>query len=130
MMVSGKTLLMVLLPQNMRMTGVTLILLPYPTDVAADLQADHLTMMTLTVAMGVAVAVEVAVVTIQEVVAVPAVVPDHQVAQAAVAMVLREATTQPSVRTISCLRLPTPVPLLVGIHSTQVLTPAICLATR
>ena len=129
-MVSGKTHLMVLLPQNMRMTGVALILLPYPTDVVADLQADHLMTMTLTVAMGMAEAVEVAVVTIQEVVAVPAVVPDHQVAQAAVAMVLRGTTTSLLARTTNCLRPPIPALLTVGIQLIQASTLATFLATR
>ena len=107
-----------------------MIPLPCPIDDAADLLADHPTM-TPTVVTGVAATVVVAVVTIQEAVAVPAVVPDlqaAQVAQAAVAMVLRGATTQLSVQTTSCLRLLTPVHL-VGIHSTQVLIPVIYLAT-
>jgi hypothetical protein len=87
--------------------------------------------MTPQVAMGAAATVVVAVATIQEVVAVQAVVLDllaAQVALAAVAMVLRGATTQLAVQTIRCLRLLTPVHL-VGIHSTQALIPVIYLAT-
>jgi hypothetical protein len=145
MTVSGRIPLKVLNQQNTRMSGATLILLLCPIDDVADLLAGHPTM-TPTVAMGVAATVVVAVVTIQEAVAVQAVVLDlqaaqvavpavvldlqaAQVAQAAVAMALRGATTQLSVQTTSCLRLLTPVHL-VGIHSTQVLIPVIYLATR
>jgi hypothetical protein len=81
--------------------------------------------------MGAAATVVVAVATIQEVVAVQAVVLDllaAQVALAAVAMVLRGATTQPAVQTTSYLRLLTPVHL-VGTHSTQASIPVIYLAT-